>query len=251
MGALHEGHISLVRLARAQADAVVVSIFVNPAQFGPNEDFSRYPRSEEADIALLREAGADAVYLPDAAEMYPPGAITRVTVPGISAELCGAVRPGHFDGVATIVTKLFMQCAPDVAVFGEKDYQQLHVIRRFTADLDIPVRIVGAPIIREADGLALSSRNRYLAGSARAMAPALYTILTVAADKIRRGQEVEAILAEAGRAILAAGFAKVDYVELRDTEHLRPLATLSAPARLLAAAHLGTTRLIDNLEVLP
>ncbi len=253
MGALHSGHISLVNEAFAHADAVIVSIFVNPTQFGPNEDFSKYPRTEAADLQALEQAGVTIAYVPTVEEMYPANAVARVQVAGISAELCGAFRPGHFDGVATIVSKLFMQALPDVAVFGEKDFQQLAIIRRFTADLDIPVQVLGAPIIREADGLALSSRNRYLSPQERAIAPAMYATLTALAAEIRnlQGGALAQALQHAGDALRAAWFTKLDYVELRDKETLLRVDKISAPARLLAAAHIGTTRLIDNIEVLP
>lgn len=251
MGALHAGHLSLVKQGFEHAQAVVVSIFVNPTQFGPNEDFSKYPRTEEADCKALEGVGATIAYLPRVEDMYPEGAATSVKVAGITSGLCGAFRPGHFDGVATIVTKLFMQVQPDVAIFGEKDYQQLAVIRRFTQDLDIPVQVLGAPVIRESDGLALSSRNRYLAPAERAIAPKLHAILQEAAQSIKSGNAVKTALEKASQAILQAGFAKLDYIELRDAATLAPLEKLTAPARLLVAAYLGTTRLIDNIEVAP
>lgn len=249
LGALHAGHVSLVDIARRHADAVVATVFVNPTQFGPNEDFLKYPRTEAEDLEKLTQAGAYAAYLPTVEEMYPAGAVTRVQVPGISAELCGAFRPGHFDGVATIVTKLFMQAMPDVAVFGEKDYQQLHIIRQMTRDLDIPVQIFGAPILRETDGLAMSSRNRYLDPQQRKIAASLYAILNETAEAIRAGMLLSSVLTQASEALLMAGFSKVDYIELRNAETLAPARDLKRPARLLAAAHLGTTRLIDNIAV--
>jgi len=253
MGALHSGHISLVEEAQKHADAVVVSIFVNPTQFGPNEDFSKYPRTLEGDMALLHDAKASIAFVPSAEEMYQKGAVTRVSVPTLSGILCGAVRPGHFDGVATIVTKLFMQALPDVALFGEKDYQQLTIIRQFTRDLDIPVQIIGVPTMREADGLAMSSRNRYLTDEQRAIAPQMYKILTSLSSVIpaKAGVQLDCTLNEAKSLLLATGFTKVDYVELRDAQTLASIETLNAPARLLAAAHIGTTRLIDNSEILP
>jgi pantoate--beta-alanine ligase len=249
MGALHEGHISLVRIAKEQANAAVATIFVNPAQFGPNEDFEKYPRMEREDLAMLRDAGVALVYLPTAAEMYPEGAATEVHVKGLSEELEGAVRPGHFNGVATIVSKLFIQATPDIAVFGEKDYQQLAVIRTFTRDLDLPVRIVGAPIIREEDGLAMSSRNRYLSFKGRQTAPVLYRVLSETRDALMKGQGMEMVFTRAKKALKSAGFDHVDYIELRDAVSLAPVNDLQKPARLLAAVHLGTTRLIDNLAV--
>jgi pantoate--beta-alanine ligase len=249
MGALHDGHVSLVTLAKQHAQAVVASIFVNPTQFGPNEDFSRYPRSEADDVARLEAAGAEIAYIPGVEEIYPPGFNTRIEVPGISDELCGAFRPGHFSGVATVVTKLFQQVTPDVAVFGEKDYQQLHIIRQTVRDLDMTVRIIGAPILREPDGLAMSSRNRYLSGLERPIAAALYRLLNDAVGKMRAGDAVDKVLAATLQALLDAGFSKVDYVELRDSATLRPVNMIAQPARLLAAAHLGKTRLIDNIVV--
>ena len=251
MGALHEGHLSLVRLARAHADRVVVSVFVNPTQFGPNEDFEAYPRDEARDAALLAGVGCDLMFAPTVPEMYPPGAATTVTVAGVSEPLDGAARPGHFAGVATIVTKLLNQCAPDIAVFGEKDYQQLQVIRRLVRDLDIPVEIVGAPTARAEDGLALSSRNAYLSAAERAAAPALARTLAEACSRLRAGGPVEATEAWAREALAQAGFAKFDYVEVRGAEDLARLGPgpVATPARILAAAFLGRTRLIDNMAV--
>ncbi len=249
MGSLHEGHISLVKLAQQNAEAVVVSIFVNPIQFGPNEDFSRYPRTEAEDIQKLEGAGTTIAYLPSVEEMYPEGSKTIVHVKGISEELCGAFRPGHFEGVATVVTKLFMQVMPDVAIFGEKDYQQLHIIRQFTRDLDIPVRIIGAPIMREDDGLAMSSRNRYLSNDERKTAAMLYQILRETAQELRAGRGIETSLSQAKGALLSEGFDKIDYIELRDADNLYKIGDIKKPARLLAAAYLGKTRLIDNIPV--
>lgn len=250
MGALHNGHISLVKQGMQRGCEVVASIFVNPTQFGPNEDFARYPRTEEADLAALAQAGNAIAYLPRVEEIYPPEAATRVQVLPLSTELCGAFRPGHFDGVATIVTKLFLQALPDIAIFWEKDYQQLTIIRRFTADLDIPVEVIGAPILREEDGLAMSSRNRYLTSQQRAIAPAMYRVLTSLSDEVKKpGIELETVLGKGRAALLAAGFTSVDYVELRAAATLARIEKLDVPARLLAAAHIGTTRLIDNVEV--
>ena len=249
MGALHEGHLSLVRLARARADHVVASIFVNPTQFGPNEDFDAYPRDEARDAALLAEAGCDLVFAPSVAEMYPAGASTTVTVAGVSEPLDGLARPGHFAGVATVVTKLLNQCAPDVAVFGEKDFQQLQVIRRLVRDLDIPVEIVGGPTARAEDGLALSSRNAYLSAAERPIAGRLNVVLRDVLQRLRAGAPVEATEQRAVSELLAAGFSKVDYVEARVPETLARLGPgpASGPIRVLAAAHLGRTRLIDNM----
>lgn len=247
MGALHAGHMALVAEAKLAAARVVVSIFVNPTQFGPNEDLSRYPRKELADARMLSEAGVDALWMPPVEVMYPDGHATRVTVAGVSEPLDGAARPGHFDGVATVVAKLFNQVKPDIALFGEKDFQQLAVIRRMVADLDFDIELRGVPTQRDDDGLALSSRNAYLAPEDRAAAIALPRALGVAARAIEKGEDAEAALAAARASLEAAGFA-VDYVELVDA------ATLAAPVagqprRLLAAAKIGGTRLIDNIPV--
>ncbi|MFH6785351.1 MULTISPECIES: pantoate--beta-alanine ligase [Methylobacterium] len=249
MGALHEGHLSLVRQARETCRRVVVSIFVNPTQFGPNEDFSRYPRVLEADLALLAEVGADAAYLPDVATMYPPGFSTTVTVAGLTDVLCGPLRPGHFAGVATVVTKLLLQSLPDRAMFGEKDFQQLQVIRRATRDLDIPVVIEGVPTLREADGLAMSSRNRYLSDEERRAAPAMYHVLRQVAERVRGGAPTGPALDEGRAALATAGFTPVQYLSVNDAESLAPLDRVGSPARVLAAAYLGRTRLIDNVAV--
>lgn len=252
MGALHAGHLRLVEEARRQADRVVASIFVNPLQFGENEDFGRYPRREQADAGLLAEAGCDALWLPSVAVMYPEGSATRVTVGGVSEGLCGASRPGHFDGVATVVAKLFNQVVPHAACFGEKDYQQLAVIRRMALDLDMDVDVVGVPTVREADGLALSSRNAYLSAAERERAAALPRALKDAAAAIEAGGEIAAALNHARQALLAAGFDAPDYIELRDAGTLAPVTRLGRlPARLLAAARIGRTRLIDNWPVGP
>lgn len=249
MGSLHEGHLSLVRLARTKADRVVASVFVNPTQFGPNEDFDAYPRDEARDATLLAEAGCDLLFAPAVAEMYPPGASTTVTVAGVSEPLDGQARPGHFAGVANVVTKLLNQCAPDVAVFGQKDFQQLQVIRRLVCDLDIATEIVGAPTVRAEDGLALSSRNAYLTAAERPVAARLNRVLGEALEKLRAGAPVEAVEAAAVADLLAAGFRKVDYVEARVPDTLARLGPgpASGPIRVLAAAHIGRTRLIDNL----
>jgi pantoate--beta-alanine ligase len=248
MGALHAGHLSLITLAKQHSDKVVASIFVNPTQFGVNEDFSRYPRTEAADIAALGTVGIDGVYLPSVTAMYPQGFATTITVKGITEILCGAVRQGHFDGVATIVTKLLVQASPDVAVFGEKDYQQLQVIKQVVADLNLPVEIIGAPILREADGLAMSSRNQYLSEQERKIAVVLHQTLQSVAEKLKT-QATSALLPNAIKAVIAAGFASVDYLELRSSEGLELMERLDKPARLLIAARLGKTRLIDNIAI--
>ena len=251
MGALHAGHLSLVEIAKERADRVVASIFVNPTQFGPSEDFAKYPRDESGDLAKLASAGTDLVYAPDREEMYPSGFETKISVPSLSQDLCGATRPGHFEGVATVVMKLLLQAAPDVAVFGEKDYQQLLVIKRLVKDLDLPVRIVPGPIVREPDGLALSSRNVYLTPEERALAPLLFQTLSEVGDALLAGEEPRAAEA-AGKAKLEANGFRVDYVAARDAETLAPLAgPLRGAARVLGAAHLGRTRLIDNVAAVP
>jgi pantoate--beta-alanine ligase len=249
MGALHAGHLSLVKLAKSRCDRAVASIFVNPIQFGPREDFKTYPREEAADLDKLAKAGADLVFIPDTTEMYPEGFTTHVKVFDLTDDLCGAARPNHFEGVATVVTKLLLQAAPDIAVFGEKDYQQLLVIRRLVRDLNIPVEIVGGPIVREADGLALSSRNIYLSPTERKAAPLLHqTIEEVAAD-LARGEGADAA-ALAGRFKLEAAGFRIDYVAVRDPDTLKPLSGPVKPgARVLVAAYLGKTRLLDNVAV--
>ena len=247
MGALHAGHLALVARARELGRRVVASIFVNPTQFGPTEDFSRYPRDPEADLALLAEAGADAAYLPDVATMYPPDFSTRVAVDGLTEDLCGRFRPGHFSGVATVVTKLLNQARPDIALFGEKDYQQLLVIRRAVRDLDLPVSIEGVPTLREADGLALSSRNRYLDAGERRAAPRLHAVLTAIAEGLAAGAEAGPLLARGRAELEAAGFSPVQYLEVRDAGTLAPAERADRPVRVLAAAYLGRTRLIDNV----
>jgi pantoate--beta-alanine ligase len=251
MGALHAGHMALVREAKRQADHAVASIFVNPTQFGANEDLSTYPRREPEDAAMLEAEGCALLWAPDTATMYPQGHATTVSVSGASDDLDGAARPGHFAGVATIVAKLFNQVQPDIALFGEKDYQQLAVIRRMVADLDLPVRIVGVPTQRDPDGLALSSRNAYLSPDERLAARALPRALVEAAQAMRDGTSIADALKEARAKLAAAGFGAIDYVELRHAETLQPMSELTAPGRILAAAKLGRTRLIDNREVLP
>ena len=248
MGALHAGHLALVEAARRPGTRVVASIFVNPKQFGANEDLSRYPRRELADQRLLVEAGCDLLWMPPVEVMYPAGFATNIAVAGVSEAFDGAARPGHFDGVATVVTKLFNQVAPDAAYFGEKDFQQLAVIRRLVADLDMGVEIVGVPTQRDDDGLALSSRNIYLDAEQRAKAVALPRALGVAARAIGRGEPADDALAEARRSLEGAGF-EVDYVDLADAETLTPGPAPGRPRRLLAAARMGTTRLIDNMAI--
>ncbi|MFG1429446.1 pantoate--beta-alanine ligase [Xanthobacter sp. V2C-8] len=247
MGALHAGHMALVRRAREVAQKVVVSIFVNPTQFGPTEDFSRYPRTFEADLEKLAAEGADAVYAPTAAEMYPEGFSTRITMAGPAEGLESDFRPQFFAGVATVVGKLFIRCAPDFAVFGEKDYQQLKVVTRLSRDLDLGVEIVPVATTREADGLALSSRNAYLSAEERSIAPVIHAALKHAGLNIRGGAAPDTAAAKAAETIAAKGL-KVDYVVARHAETLAPLTGAQGePVRLLAAAWLGKTRLIDNL----
>ena len=250
MGALHDGHIALVRLARRRAKRVVVSIFVNPAQFAPNEDFASYPRNLSRDLAALAEAGVDLVWAPDAKVMYPAGFATRIAPEGpAKAGLEDAFRPHFFGGVATVVAKLLTQCAPDVAVFGEKDYQQFKVIARLAADLDLPVKIVGAPIVREQSGLAMSSRNAYLTEAQRGVAATLHRVLKDCARRIANKEHLVRVLDEGANEIESVGFT-VDYLEARHADSLAKVETLKdGPIRLLVAARLGATRLIDNVAV--
>ncbi|MDO8902912.1 MAG: pantoate--beta-alanine ligase [Phenylobacterium sp.] len=251
MGALHEGHLSLVRLARTRARRVVASLFVNPTQFGPGEDFERYPRNEAGDAALLASAGCDLLYAPDVSQIYPAGFSTKVSVSGVSEPLDGAARPGHFDGVATVVTKLLNQAQPDVAVFGEKYYPQLQLIRRLVLDLDLPVEIIGAPTARAEDGLALSSRNAYLTPEQRIIAGRLNVVLADAVVRLKTGDPVAKVEATGRAALERQGFERIDYFEVRnasDLSHPGP-DILSGPGRVLAAAFLGKTRLIDNMAV--
>lgn len=252
MGALHAGHMALVAEAKRRARLVVASIFVNPTQFGPNEDLAAYPRREATDAKMLDEAGCDLLWAPDVTEMYPAGFATAISVGGgLTEGLDGAARPGHFTGVATVVAKLFNQVAPDIALFGEKDFQQLAVIRRMVADLDLPIEIVGVPTERDDDGLALSSRNAYLDPAQRAAARALPRALGEAAAAIGRGEPAAVALAMAHRRLSEAGFGPIDYILLCDALTLAPVERVSGEARLLAAARLGGVRLIDNLRLAP
>jgi pantoate--beta-alanine ligase len=250
MGALHEGHMSLVRAGRQHADAICVTIFVNPTQFGPNEDFGAYPRQMQQDCAMLEEAGVELLFAPAVEQMYPQGFATTVHVARLTDGLCGADRPHHFDGVATVVTKLLLQAQADVAMFGEKDFQQLQVVRQLVRDLDIPTRIQGCPTSREPDGLALSSRNRYLSAEQRAIAPALHGALQDVAARFRAGDDIATHCAGAARALVGKGFASVDYLEVRAADTLELLARDDGrAARAFAAARIGTVRLIDNVRV--
>jgi pantoate--beta-alanine ligase len=250
MGALHEGHLSLVRLARKRAQRVVVSIFVNPAQFAPNEDFASYPRTFDADAKALTAAGVGLIWAPPVETMYTPGFATRIVPEGpAKVGLEDAFRPHFFGGVAIVVSKLLIQCLPNVAVFGEKDFQQLMVVARLAADLDLPVKIVGAPIMREADGLAMSSRNAYLSPQERAAAPVLYRVLKRCAAAIARGDRIARVLDDGGAEIEQAGF-QLDYLEARNATTLGKIESAAdGPLRLLVAAKIGRTRLIDNLAV--
>ena len=249
MGALHAGHIALVEQARRQADRVVASIFVNPLQFGDGEDLDRYPRQEHDDARRLEDAGCDLLWMPTAEQMYPPGFATKVTVRGLGSRWEGEARPGHFDGVATVVAKLLCAVQPELALFGDKDFQQLAVIRRMALDLGLDVSIVGVPVVRDGDGLALSSRNAYLSQDDRARAVALPQALERAAEEIASGTDVGQALDQAKRALSDAGFSSVDYVALVDASTLEPLQEAAGRMRLIAAATIGGTRLIDNVPV--
>jgi pantoate--beta-alanine ligase len=250
MGALHAGHMALIDEAGRRADRVVATIFVNPLQFAAGEDLDRYPRREAEDAAMLEAGGCDLVWMPTATQLYPPGFATNVSVAGISERWDGAARPGHFDGVATVVLKLLIATMPEVALFGEKDFQQLAVIRQLVRDLGLPVAVVGVPIVRDADGLALSSRNAYLSADERRRAVALPQALEEARSVIRAGREpVATVLAAARAKLVAAGFERIDYVALVDAATLEPIDTLDREARLAAAASLGKTRLIDNIAL--
>ena len=251
MGALHQGHMALVEAARSECDRIVASIFVNPKQFAPTEDLGSYPRREAADLEMLRSAGVDLVFIPAVDEMYPPDFATLVRVSGLTEGLCGAHRSGHFDGVTTVVTKLLIQALPDIAYFGEKDYQQLTVVRRLARDLDIPVRIAGVPTVREPDGLALSSRNVYLSAEERRIAPNLARVLrSIAAVLAQDPNAVAQEIAHGSAALQQAGFA-VEYLEIREAESLAVTSEVTASSRVFAAVRLGTTRLIDNMPIAP
>ncbi|MEZ5749432.1 MAG: pantoate--beta-alanine ligase [Caenibius sp.] len=254
MGALHEGHLTLVREARKRAAHTVVSIFVNPTQFGPNEDLDAYPRRMAEDSRLLEAEGVDLLWAPTVEEVYPAGFATNISVSGVSERFCGAARPGHFDGVATVVCKLFHHVLPDIALFGEKDWQQLAVIRRMARDLDLVQphveRILGVATVREADGLAMSSRNQYLTPEQRSQAAALPRAMRAAIAQIEGGGDVAQALIALEQALLDGGFSSVDYAALADADSLEPLSHApQRPARLLVAARIGTTRLIDNMAV--
>jgi pantoate--beta-alanine ligase len=250
MGALHEGHLSLVRQAKKRCDQVVASLFVNPRQFGPHEDFERYPRDEAGDAKLLASAGCDLLFAPERSVMYPEGFATSVIVTSVSTPLEGQMRPHFFGGVATVVTKLLLQALPDAAFFGEKDYQQLLVIKQLVRDLDIPTEIVGCPTVREHDGLAMSSRNAYLSADERRIAGRLNIIMHDTIRELKLGEvTIAEAEAEATRHVIAAGFNGVDYVAVRNAVTLEPIDTLGQPSRILAAAWLGKTRLIDNLAI--
>jgi pantoate--beta-alanine ligase len=250
MGALHAGHIALLQAARAKANRVAVSIFVNPTQFAPTEDFAKYPRDLQADLAKIAAGGgADLVYVPEVAEMYPQGFATKIIPGGPARGLESDARPHFFAGVATVVAKLFLQCRPDFAFFGEKDYQQLLVVKRLAKDLDLGLEVIGVPTIREADGLALSSRNVYLTSDARTVAGSLNRVLASVGHRARSGTSPKQAEAEGAATLLEAGFERVDYVAIRDAENLEQIGDLNRPARVLAAARVGGVRLIDNMVV--
>jgi pantoate--beta-alanine ligase len=249
MGALHEGHLSLARAAKAECGHVITTIFVNPKQFNNPDDLKKYPRTEEADAALLRGVGVDVIFAPPADEVYPAGFVTTVSVGGVSGPLEGLLRPGHFDGVATVVAKLFGMTQADRAYFGQKDWQQLQVVRRLVADLDMAVEIVGCETVREADGLAMSSRNRRLTAEGRGRAGALHRAMVMAAEQFRAGVPEERALDHATRAVIAAGFDRVEYIALCEAETLEPVSDPTRPLRMLAAAWLDDVRLIDNIPV--
>lgn len=249
MGALHAGHLSLVKAAHGEANRVIATIFVNPRQFSNADDLAHYPRTEEADIAKLEAADVHIAYIPTPEEIYPPGFATAISVSGITAGLCGAGRPGHFDGVATVVAKLLLQTRADFAFFGEKDFQQLQTVRRLVRDLDLPVTIIGCPILRDLDGLALSSRNVRLSAAARVKAPALPNALRAAVARLEAGAPTPTTFAQARKALLDAGYSEVEYLELRTEDELIPMNTADKPGRLLCAAVLDGVRLIDNMPV--
>ena len=249
MGALHDGHLSLIKIAQEKCDRVVASIFVNPKQFLPNEDFEKYPRNEDGDIEKLVELGTDLLFSPNASEMYRADASTAVVISQLTDCLCATSRPGFFDGVGTVVTKLLIQTLPDIAIFGEKDYQQLLIIKRLARDLDIPTKIIGAPTIREIDGLAVSSRNVYLSPTHRETAPSIFKVLKTTATAIALGDDASLAAKKAHDDLVLAGFSKIEYFEARHSETLEPIKDTRNPGRLFAAVWLGSTRLIDNLEI--
>lgn len=251
MGALHGGHLALMARARRLADRTIVSLFVNPAQFGPHEDFAKYPRDEAADRAQLREASIDLLFAPEVAEIYPSGFATVVSVGALGETLDGVHRPGHFAGVATVVVKLLIAAGADFACFGEKDYQQLQIVKRLVADLGIPTKIVGVPTVRERDGLAMSSRNAYLSADERALAPTLHRVLLDTGEHIQDGMSIEDAVARSTSELTMSGFDGVDYLTVVDPETLAPLEELDRPARILAAVQLGRARLIDNEALKP
>ncbi len=249
MGALHDGHLSLVARAKEQADRVIVTIFVNPKQFNTPEDLENYPRTEHEDAAKLERFGVDAIYVPDGAQIYPDGFATNVSVSGLTEVLCGAHRPGHFDGVATVVTKLFTQTSADLAFFGEKDFQQLQVVRRLARDLDLGVEVVGCPTIREIDGLAMSSRNLLLSDQARGRAAVLSDVMEDMASALTSGASIGDLMTEAKARLKASGFGDVDYLEMRTNDSLALIERAEEPARLFAAVWMAGVRLIDNIDV--
>ena len=249
MGALHDGHLSLIKIAQEKCDRVVASIFVNPKQFLPNEDFEKYPRNEDSDIEKLVELGTDLLFSPNASEMYRADASTAVVISQLTDCLCATSRPGFFDGVGTVVTKLLIQTLPDIAIFGEKDYQQLLIIKRLARDLDIPTKIIGAHTIREFDGLAVSSRNVYLSPTHRETAPSIFKVLKTPAKAIALGDDASLATQKAHDDLVLAGFSKIEYFEARHSETLEPIKDTRNPGRLFAAVWLGSTRLIDNLEI--
>ena len=249
MGALHDGHLSLIKIAQEKCDRVVASIFVNPKQFLPNEDFEKYPRNEDSDIEKLVELGTDLLFSPNASEMYRADASTAVVISQLTDCLCATSRPGFFDGVGTVVTKLLIQTLPDIAIFGEKDYQQLLIIKRLARDLDIPTKIIGAPTIREVDGLAVSSRNVYLSPTHRETASSIFKVLKTTATAIALGDDASLAAKKAHDDLVLAGFSKIEYFEARHSETLEPIKDTRNPGRLFAAVWLGSTRLIDNLEI--
>ena len=251
MGALHAGHLSLVHAARTECDRVIVTIFVNPTQFNSAQDLASYPRTEEADAALLAPLGVDVIFAPAPDQVYPAGFATQITVSGVADPLEGALRPGHFAGVATVVAKLFGMTQADRAYFGQKDWQQLQVVHRMVADLNMAVQVIGCDTLREADGLAMSSRNARLSAQARAAAPALYAAMTAVVASVTAGGQADNALKAASKALLDAGFERVEYIALHDGETMQPSTDLSRPLRLLAAAWLGGVRLIDNVAVTP